>query len=113
MSHTVEDLLGPFIGHVTATSAMIWLHATHLKPAESRAVFVTLHEARVDAPVAQQGELKLAYEHLNTGTVTFSNLEPDTIYYYRLWPDQQQTVALALITLEPSDLRFRTLPRRG
>jgi len=41
------QLLGPFIGNVTAFTATIWLQIPNLVKDEVRSVFVTLHEAAV------------------------------------------------------------------
>jgi hypothetical protein len=42
-----SQLLGPFIGNVTASTATIWLQIPNLVKDEVRSVFVTLHEGAV------------------------------------------------------------------
>lgn len=109
----ISNLLGPFVGYVTDTSALLWLHAVGLPPGGSRDVFVTLHEAHADAPASASGVMRLAYEELNVGTASFDSLKPDTVYYYRLWEDAGHTGPLDTGGLTPLDLRFQTLPSEG
>src|SRR6266849_8082795 len=103
-------LLSPFIGHVTNTKATIWLQLCNLGPGENRSVLVTLHEQSVDAPVSLTGTIDVSDYDLGVGLGTFEGLKPDTIYYYRLWQDNEQRTRLDLQGLEDSDLHFRTLP---
>ena len=113
MSQVESPLLGPFVGHVTDTRATLWLHAPGLAQGAARLVHVTLHKSSVEAPPSAGGVLELAYERLNVGTVTCEQLEPDTVYFYRLWQDAGHTAAVETPGLTPSDLRFQTLPVGG
>jgi len=113
MPPKASQLLGPFIGNVTSSTAMIWLQIPHLAGGEIRAVFVTLHEASASAAVAHASTASAAYDDLNAGTVKFDQLKPDTIYYYKLWQDDERATPLDLSGLTENDLHFRTLPKNG
>jgi phosphodiesterase/alkaline phosphatase D-like protein len=106
-------LLGPFIGHTTETETRIWLHLTDLSPGERRTVHVTLHPGRPDARTVQRLQLVVAEEECGVGVLTISELEPDTLYIYRLWWDESGLAPVDLQGLEPTDTCFRTLPRGG
>ena len=108
-----SHLLGPFIGNVNASTAMIWLQIPHLAADELRTVFVTLHEASASAPVSFANAAAASYDNLNVGTVKFDQLKPDTVYYYKLWQDEQHAMPLDLNGLTENDLHFRTLPLNG
>ena len=108
-----SHLLGPFIGNVNASTAMIWLQIPHLAAGELRTVFVTLHEASASAPVSFANAAAASYDNLNVGTVKFDQLKPDTVYYYKLWQDEQHAMPLDLNGLTENDLHFRTLPLNG
>jgi len=84
MPPNASHLLGPFIGNVTASTAMIWLHIPHLVPSETRTVFVTLHEASASASISLAGSAAAAYDNLNVGIAKFDQLKLDTVYYYKL-----------------------------
>ncbi|PYS45036.1 MAG: hypothetical protein DMF71_01365 [Acidobacteria bacterium] len=113
MPPNASHLLGPFIGNVNASTAMIWLQIPHLAAGELRTVFVTLHEASASAPVSFANAAAASYDNLNVGTVKFDQLKPDTVYYYKLWQDEQHAMPLDLNGLTENDLHFRTLPLNG
>ena len=113
MLPTDSQLLGPFIGNVSASSATIWLQIPNLIKDETRTVFVTLHEGTVNAPVTTAGVINAAYDALNVGIIKFDALKPDTIYFYKLWTDAEHKTALPLNGLAESDLHFQTLPTKG
>src|SRR5437660_5348863 len=113
MPPKASQLLGPFIGNVTSSSAMIWLQSPHLAGGEIHTVFVTLHEAGASAPIEFARAAAAAYDNLNVGTVKFDGLEPDTVYYYKLWQDEERATPLDLNGLTENDLHFRTLPQNG
>ena len=113
MPPNASQLLGPFIGNVNASTAMIWLQIPHLAAGELRTVFVTLHEASASAPVSFANAAAASYDNLNVGTVKFDQLKPDTVYYYKLWQDEQHAMPLDLNGLTENDLHFRTLPLNG
>jgi hypothetical protein len=103
-------LLGPFVAAVTDTSAKIWLHY----PAPLRqSVYVTLHESTPAAAPDAVSSIDLTEENLHTGLAAFGSLKPDTRYYYRLWWKDNSSEPMDLEGLEPTDLRFMTLPTNG
>ena len=105
-----SQLLGPFIGNVSTDAATIWLQIVTLAEGEVRQVFVTLHKGDTGAPVAAAGVINAEYDALKVGTVRLDGLEPDTIYYYKLWDDATYTKATDTNGLTAGDLHFRTLP---
>ena len=113
MPPTESHLLGPFIGNVTATTATIWLQILELKEHEVRQVFITLHEGAVDALESRSGLINPTYDALNVGIVTFNGLEPNTVYFYKLWTDAEHKAALDTNGLVEGDLHFQTLPIDG
>jgi alkaline phosphatase D len=113
MPPTDSHLLGPFIGNVTASTTTIWLQILDLKEHEARWVFVTLHEGVVRAPIFKAGEVEAAYDNFNIGIVRFDGLNPDTVYYYKLWEDAEHKMALNTNGLAEDDLCFQTLPIDG
>ena len=108
-----SQLLGPFIGNVTASTVTIWLQLLDLGKDEARTVFVTLREGAIDAPVTMTGAINATYEALNVGIVKFDSLKPDTIYFYKLWKDAEHNAALEINGLADGKLQFRTLPAQG
>src|SRR5437588_4325413 len=108
-----QTLLGPFLGYVTDTKATIVVQITDLTPSEVRSLFVTIHQTAVDAPTTQAAAINLSYESLGVGIVTFANLQPDTVYFYRLWSDSDHTVRADVHGLVDADLHFQTLPTNG
>ena len=113
MLPTESHVLGPFIGNVTASSATIWLQVFDLGKGEVRSVFVTLHEGAVNTPVSKAGEVTAAYDNLNVGIVKFDGLNPNTVYYYKLWEDVAHQTPLNTNGLVEDDLYFQTLPIDG
>lgn len=107
------QLLGPFIGHTTATETRIWLHMADLEAGERRTLYVTVHLERATTRALQRVPLVLSGEECGVGVVTLSGLEPDTLYAYRLWWDESGLAPVDLKGLEPGDTCFRTLPREG
>ncbi len=100
------ELLGPFLGHVTTDSIKIWLHAERTDPF----VYVTLHTGSPDAPIFAEAKLELRPERLFTDCVAIAGLEPNTMYFYKLWTNPAYSIALPLDGLSEGDLHFRTLP---
>lgn len=98
-------LLGPFLGHVTSDSIRIWLH---LERPGTR-VFVTVHKGELEAAEAGSAEIALEAARLFAGCVTIAGLEPDTLYFYRLWTNEAHSLPLALEGLADDELHFRTL----
>jgi phosphodiesterase/alkaline phosphatase D-like protein len=114
MPPTDSDLLGPFIGNVTANTATIWLQIPNLVKDEVRSVFVTLHEGAVNAPAAPKiGVINATYDALNVGILEFVGLTANIVYYYKLWEDMAHTKALETNGLSDDDLHFQTLPTNG
>jgi alkaline phosphatase D len=107
------QLLGPFLGHVTETQARLWVQLTNLEPGERRTLYVTLHAERPSTRVLQRLPLSISEEELGVGVATVEGLEPDTLYFYRLWRDESGLASLDLEGLSPEDLCFHTLPRGG
>lgn len=104
------QLLGPFLGHVTAHSIKIWLHWE----SDRAEVFVTIHETSLNREVTEgpkiaEGKLKIDPAKLWTGTVEIAGLKPNTRYVYRLWTDAGHTYLVDLHGLNLSDLHFTTL----
>ena len=98
-------LLGPFLGEVTTTSIKVWLHWER----PDAVVHVTLHPETLDGPPAASGVLTLKPENLYADCVTVTGLEPDTLYFYRLWTNPACSLPLPLDGLSPEELHFRTL----
>ena len=98
-------LLGPFLGHVATDSIKIWLHLE--RPGTS--VWVSLHKGSLDAAEAAAAQFTFAADRLFADCVTMGALEPDALYFYRLWTNEAHSIPLALDGLEDRDLHFRTL----
>src|SRR5437879_1500448 len=81
MPPNASQLLGPFIGNVNASTAMIWLQIPHLAAGEIRTVFVTLHEASAGAPVSFANAAAASYDNLHIGTGKVDQLQPDSCTY--------------------------------
>jgi hypothetical protein len=98
-------LLGPFLGHVTSESIKIWLH---LERADA-VIEVTVHAGAVDAPEVGCATFQLRPEKLFSDCVTMRGLQPDTLYYYKIWTNPAHSIPLFLDGLTDKELRFRTL----
>ena len=98
-------LLGPFLGHVTATSIRIWLHYE----GPQSVVYLTLHLGAVGAPVVSEATLTLLPENLFTDCVSILDLKSNTRYFYKLWTDKEHTVPFPLDGLDEKELQFWTL----
>ncbi len=98
-------MLGPFLGHVTATSIKIWLH---LEGAH-KVIYVTLHPNTTETPAVAKAQLALRPEKLFTDCVTLDGLSPDTKYFYKLWTNPAYSLPLPLDGLTEKELHFRTL----
>lgn len=98
-------LLGPFLGHVTADSIKIWLH---LERTDAKA-FVSVHAGSLKSDAIATAEFKLAPSNLFTDCVTIGGLTADTLYFYRLWTNEAQSIPLDLAGLDDGELHFRTL----
>ncbi len=103
---TPGGLLGPFLGHVTATSVKVWLHLE----GERQSIFVAVHSGSPEGPSSKTFVLSIDPNRLWTGVVTLTDLAPGTQYFYSLWEDEACTQRLELDGLAPVELRFRTLP---
>jgi hypothetical protein len=82
-------------------------------PSEAKSLFATIHQRATEAPALQAATMNLSYESLGVGIVTFTNLQPDMIYFYRFWIDSGYTTPLDLHDLVEVDLHFRTFPKNG
>ncbi len=108
------NLIGPFVGSITDSSVKIWLYITagnHEKQIAS--VYVTLHEENIESSPFQSQKIELSDETLGVGIGKFNSLKPDSLYFYRLWTDENRSVSLDLQGLALTDLYFRTLPENG
>jgi hypothetical protein len=99
-------MLGPFLGHVTTHSIKIWLH---LEDTQQEA-WVTLHPLALEAESVTGAHFQFSLANLFTDCVELEGLEPDTLYYYRLWTNAATSLPLQLQGLKPQELLFRTLP---
>ena len=106
-------LLGPFLGHTTDTETRLWLHMADLKPGERRTLYLSLHLDNTSTRAVRTLPLVLSEEACGVGVATVSDLEPDTLYAYRLWWEEAKLAPVDLQGLEPGDTCFRTLPRGG
>lgn len=98
-------LLGPFLGHVTTDSIKIWIHLER----PDAVIEVTLHPTTVDAPEVASATFQLRAEKLFADCVTIAGLQPDTLYFYKLWTNPAHSVPLFLDGLTEKELHFRTL----
>lgn len=73
------NLLGPFLGHVTASSVKIWLYLRGGAPE----IYVTVHQGKVGNSIALSS-LRFRRENFWADCITVGNLAPDTRYYYKL-----------------------------
>jgi hypothetical protein len=125
------NLLGPFVGSITASGVKIWLNVGDADV--DRDIFVTLKllvrgpksEAdkkdpehvvlrEIDDPVVvQSGVIKCLQKDLGTGIAAFENLEANAKYSYQLWEDEGHSIELNLGELTPAELYFWTLPEDG
>lgn len=131
-TNKIKVSLGPFVGDITSSGIKIWLNVEGVET--DLAVFVTLtllarapvSEAakginknevvirEVEHPsVVQMGVIQCRADQAYTGWTTFSHLEANAKYSYRLWLDEQQTSELDLNGLKSEDLYFWTLPEDG
>ena len=99
------NLLGPFLGHVTANSIKVWLHFQ----GEVGTIHVSVHPENVDAPPTAFGELILSANNLYADCVEINNLLPNTRYFYKLWRDEARSQLMDLDGLDETELQFRTL----
>lgn len=109
---TVKDhkILGPFVGFTEAHSAKIWVHLCDALPDLTLPLTISLHRGAGDQKSLQSQTLSLTWKSHHAATAEFQGLEPDQLYFYNLWWDEAQTIAVNLDGLESSDLRFQTLP---
>jgi phosphodiesterase/alkaline phosphatase D-like protein len=109
----LPNLLGPFVGGITDSSVKIWLHLSGLELTEVASVYVTLQEENIESSVIQSASIDLTEESLRVGIAEFKSLKPDSLYFYRLWNDENHSLALDLQGLAVEDLYFRTLLEKG
>ncbi|MES2309507.1 MAG: alkaline phosphatase D family protein [Verrucomicrobiota bacterium] len=110
----MNEITGPFLGHVTDRTAKIWIQCGEPSSLFARSLWVTIHPESVTSPSRGPSErMELDPITLNAGSLTIQNLEPDTLYFYRLWKDESATQPLDLQGLELDDLRLKTFPRNG
>src|SRR6266404_3215243 len=125
------NIMGPFVGAITASSVKIWLNVATVDADTN--VFVTLKplargpksEAEKTDPdqvfihqianplVVQSGVIKCLQADLGTGIVALGNLEANAQYSYQLWQDEDHSIELNLDGLKPEELFFWTLPEDG
>lgn len=103
MTNSVS-LLGPFVGHTTDTSTVIWIRHKDLKTA----VIVISSDDPTDL---HQQEVHFEQENLWTATARFENLRPDTLYSYQILKSNEDRETIDLEGLHPTDLKVRTMPR--
>jgi alkaline phosphatase D len=99
-------ILGPFLGQVTADSVKIWLHLE----GQVNKVYVTVHPDKLEAAAVASETPVLAPEKLFTDCVVIRGLQPDTMYFYKLWTNAAHALPLNLEGLRENELHFRTLP---
>lgn len=92
-------ILGPFIGHVSAFSAKIWLYCDYLEN-----LYIQLQ------PGGQIAKFQFSDAHYHTAIVEFSGLEKNSTYQYRLYLDEACEKPVQLEGLDSSCLYFRTMP---
>lgn len=102
------QFLGPCVGEVTPRSAKLWIHTPRIGNDSPIPIAFSLHAGSPDAPAIQRREVLLTSRTLGAGTVTFTELEPDTRYFYRVWLNRD--TALSFDGIEPDELYFRTFP---
>lgn len=101
------------MGQITDSSATIWLQVPDLTPDVVRPISIALYETPNDSSPVVQKSLDLSFENFGAGAAVFTDLSPDTLYFYRLWHDTAASKPVDLSGLDLTDLWFRTLPKNG
>lgn len=105
------NILGPFIGCVTATTAKIWLQNTSAPIQNGEVtVFVSLYRKDLEPKTLKVSKLTVSSATLYTGIASFDDLLPNTVYNYSIWLDDLLTQPMDLEGLTSADLFFSTLP---
>lgn len=104
-----DGFIGPFVGFTSSSTAKLWLYKCDLEKDETISFVVTLHEGTPNSLTAKTANLYLNANSHNCGTVVFSDLKPDTTYYYKIW--SSINCAVEFDGLDFRDLFFRTFPQ--
>lgn len=100
--------LGPCVGETTPTSTKLWIHAPLLEGNPPIELTFTIHERRRDAPELDRKQVILSADTLGCGTATFTGLQPDTKYFYKILRRDGSSLVLPGIT--DDDLFVQTYP---
>ncbi len=101
-----HSFLGPFIGHTTKDSTKIWIHNP-----ERETLWLSLAKKGTEEILRVQ-KFVFKEENLFSDCVELKNLEPETVYEYRIWQDERRTQSFDLQGLNAEDLFFKTLPNQ-
>lgn len=104
-------LLGPFVGHTTATTSRLWMH---WEGGPELYVHRGVWERGKDV-VWQKvaGSFQFVPESLWCATLDLSGLKPNTAYSYKITTDEEGRILVDLEGLCQDELYFRTLPEDG
>ncbi len=91
---------GPMIGAVTESSASIWLR---IEPGASAQIKYTA-DPELDSGWQWSGAITTSAEKDYTGIISLSGLEPDTVYYYRIYINGEEYKT-------DKELELKTFPR--
>jgi len=75
-------MVGPIVGHTTATSCRLWMRASDVEELRTVGIAVLLKDGKPLPETARYFRLHREYDR--TGTVDFDGLEPDSTYSARL-----------------------------
>src|SRR4051812_17242623 len=80
-------MLGPFLGHVTDRTAKIWLQLDLAEAEVSRTVYLTVSTDGTAPADQPRHAMVLSQETFGAQSISITGLNPDTLYFYRLWED--------------------------
>ena len=97
------DYLGPFIGHVTETTAKIWFQHRGLEK-----LFIKVFDGDIETPKIHS--LNFSSSKCFTDIAQIGGLSADTPYKYGVYKDEMCKDEFPLDGLGKEDLFFRTMP---
>ncbi len=105
-NNSKDQILGPFIGHVTSTTAKLWVHWQSIN---ERKVVFSIHKNENSSAINSKTVIVTA-NTLWVAIAEFDSLDPDSTYFYTVVDTDGNNLLAQSEGLTQADLNFKTLP---